>query len=649
MSLYHHKSSLFSVLFILGLLLISISCTTENTPVYTLSTSVEPAEAGTLSPTTAQAEEGESIQITATPNEHWEHVGWTGDLTGTTESTVFVFMDKDRNVTALFEKVDYPVTINVEGEGNVNTEIISQKSTTEEFPHASVIKLTAEPATGWEFIEWGGEVEGNDPEIEIEVGGPIEVTATFERIDYKLILNITGQGEVTQTILPATTTETEYPFETLVQLNAIPAQNWEFAEWSGEVSGTDPEIIVDMQNEKVINALFVTVPTVETKAASNIGENTAVSGGVVVSSGGRTVTERGLCYSFTSGGEGLTCIPGGSGTGEFNTAMTDLLPGTTYYIVAYATNSVGTGFGEQLNFTTDITFTVPKVTTNAVTDITATTAVSGGDVIYNGGLPVTQKGICVNSTPNVNLANKLGCTDDGVDNGAFSSTLSGMNPQTTYYVRAYATNQVGTGYGEELSFTTIAGSAPPPPSTPPPSGPTSPPPSSGGVQVALVFMDGVNLDVTINGSLIPSTRSFDYTFGGAGVKVISLSSNLVSMQLNPAQIRNSTLNNDGFGFFGYKAVNKNSSANLYAINDINNGNPEFWGQPASSNGLGVINNRSGDTVYGTKYPDPLFYLGWRYDPVNKPNDRNFESVWSNTGKVVITFLNLGQNHPNPVL
>tara|TARA_R100001143_G_C3360967_1_gene135592 strand:- start:12511 stop:14457 length:1947 start_codon:yes stop_codon:yes gene_type:complete len=647
MSLSQHNSFTITCLVFLGLLLTAISCSTESTPVYTLSTSVEPAEAGTLTPTTAEAEEGNSLKLTATPNQHWKHVGWSGDLEGTTESTVFVYMDKDRNVTALFEKVDYPITINVEGEGDVSTEMISQKSVTEEYPHASVIRLTAEPATGWKFKEWGGRAQGTDSEVDIEIDGPVEVTATFERIDYKLTLNITGQGDVTQTILPAVTTETEYPFETMVQLNAVPADNWEFAEWSGDASGTNPEIIVDMQNEKEINALFVTVPTVETKSASNIGENTAVSGGTVVSSGGRTVTERGLCYSYTSGGEGLTCISTGSGIGDFNVALTELLPGTTYYIVAYAINSVGTSFGEQLSFETDITFRVPNVTTKNVTDISANTAVSGGEVLYNGGLPVTQKGVCVNSSPNVNLANKLGCTDDGTGNGAFFSSLSGMNPQTTYYVRAYATNQVGTGYGEELSFTTAQGSSSP--SSPPPSGPSSPPPSSGGVQIALVFMDGVNIDVTLNGQLIPSTKGFDYTFGSAGVKVVSLSSRLTTMHLNPAQIKSSSLNNDGFGFFSYKAVNKNSDANLYAINNVNNGNAEFWGTPASTNALGLINNRSGDTVYGTKYPDPLFYLGWRFDPVNQPNNRNFEATWSNTGKMAITFLNIGQNHPNPAV
>lgn len=178
--------------------------------------------------------------------------------------------------------------------------------------------------------------------------------------------------------------------------------------------------------------------------------------------------------------------------------------------------------------------------------------------------------------------------------------------------------------------------------------PTTAEPTSG-TQIALVFIDGVNFDVTLNGTLIPSSRGFDYTFGSAGVKVVTVSGNITSMALNPNQIKVSGLNNEGFGAFGYKLVNKNADANLYAINANNNGNPEFWGQPASINPLGVINNRSGDTVYGTSYPDSLFYLGWRFDPVNQPNNRTFEAVWSATGKMAITFINYGVNHNNPAI
>src|SRR5680860_342420 len=115
-------NSLFIFILFLGLIL--QSCSTESTPVYTLTTDAEPAEAGSVSQSATQEEEGGMINVTATPNEHWLFAGWAGDISGTDESIVNVFMDKDRIITALFEKVEYPVTINVEGEGEVTLSLI---------------------------------------------------------------------------------------------------------------------------------------------------------------------------------------------------------------------------------------------------------------------------------------------------------------------------------------------------------------------------------------------------------------------------------------------------------------------------------------------------------------------------------------------
>ncbi len=168
-----------------------------------------------------------------------------------------------------------------------------------------------------------------------------------------------------------------------------------------------------------------------------------------------------------------------------------------------------------------------------------------------------------------------------------------------------------------------------------------------GTEVALVFLDGVNFDVTINGSLYSSNSPFDYTFNGAGVKVVAVAGDLVSMSLNSNQIRVPGLNNDGFGWFVYKVVNKDANTDMYGINAIHDGSQEFWGEPASNNPAGIMVSRSGDTVYGMQYPDPLFYQGWRFDPVNQPHNRTFQSAWSNTGKVAISFFNYGINADEP--
>lgn len=98
---------------------------------------------------------------------------------------------------------------------------------------------------------------------------------------------------------------------------------------------------------------------------------------------------------------------------------------------------------------------IPVLTTTAVTDITLTTAISGGTIIYDGGTTVTSRGVCWSTglTPTIS-DNK---TTDGTGAGNFVSNISGLTANTTYYVRAYAINNKGTGYGSAMSFTTEAG------------------------------------------------------------------------------------------------------------------------------------------------------------------------------------------------
>jgi uncharacterized protein (TIGR02145 family) len=94
--------------------------------------------------------------------------------------------------------------------------------------------------------------------------------------------------------------------------------------------------------------------------------------------------------------------------------------------------------------------TLPVVITVSVSGITQTNAVSGGNVIDNGGDEVTARGVCWGPTPNPTTANSK--TTDGSGNGPFISNITGLSDGTTYFVRAYATNSAGTSYGEEYSF-----------------------------------------------------------------------------------------------------------------------------------------------------------------------------------------------------
>ena len=195
------------------------------------------------------------------------------------------------------------------------------------------------------------------------------------------------------------------------------------------------------------------IPTVTTTAASTIAVTTANSGGNVTVDGGAAVTARGVCWSTTTGPTTANSTSSnGTGTGVFTSTMTGLTLGTTYYVRAYATNSEGTAYGNEISFTT---LGIPTVTTTAMSLITTTTATSGGTITTNGGSVVTVHGICWGTTtgPTTALATKTVVNNSTTP---FSGNLTGLTSGVTYYVRAYATNQYGTGYGNEISFTTLA-------------------------------------------------------------------------------------------------------------------------------------------------------------------------------------------------
>jgi hypothetical protein len=116
---------------------------------------------------------------------------------------------------------------------------------------------------------------------------------------------------------------------------------------------------------------------------------------------------------------------------------------------AYATNGAGTAYGEQMSFTT-IESKLPQVTTAAVTEITSTFAKSGGNVINEGSNPVIERGVCWSTSQNPTVNDKK--TTDGSGAGTFTSNIAGVVQGKQYYVRAYATNSVGTSYGDQKSF-----------------------------------------------------------------------------------------------------------------------------------------------------------------------------------------------------
>lgn len=203
---------------------------------------------------------------------------------------------------------------------------------------------------------------------------------------------------------------------------------------------------------KKFKTLNASIPTVETLDIDTVGVTFAVCGGNVLHDGNHPVTERGVCWSTSES----PCIldnytVDSCGEGVYVSQMNGLTKSTTYYVRAYATNQKGTAYGEQKMFTT--ASGLPKVTTSEVTEIKNSSAVCGGEVLSDYGFEILSRGVCWSRHRNPTISNIA--TIDGTGLGTFSSNINNLTENATYYVRAYATNENGTAYGEEREF--IAG------------------------------------------------------------------------------------------------------------------------------------------------------------------------------------------------
>ncbi|NTW31021.1 MAG: hypothetical protein HGB12_00025 [Bacteroidetes bacterium] len=201
----------------------------------------------------------------------------------------------------------------------------------------------------------------------------------------------------------------------------------------------------------VLEPAPATYPTLTTQAVTNIAGTTATGNGNVTADGGATITERGVCWNTSTVPTTANNKAISSGTtGAFTSAITALSVNTLYYVRAYAINSAGISYGNEVTFTT---FNIPSVTTQAVSNIAATTATGNGNVTANGGLSITERGVCWNTSATPTTANSK-ATSAGTT-GAFTASMTGLSVGTLYYVRAYAINAAGISYGNEVTFTTL--------------------------------------------------------------------------------------------------------------------------------------------------------------------------------------------------
>ena len=140
--------------------------------------------------------------------------------------------------------------------------------------------------------------------------------------------------------------------------------------------------------------------------------------------------------------------------GIYNNTATGLIPAQTYYARAYVIDMAkNVYYGQTIQFTTNPA-TLPTLTTINPYNIFPYKASSGGNNIDSGGVTISDKGLCWSTTSNPTIAsNKISNGANGIN---FTNTIRILQPATTYYIRAYAINTVGVGYGNEIQFTTAS-------------------------------------------------------------------------------------------------------------------------------------------------------------------------------------------------
>ncbi|OIO99452.1 MAG: hypothetical protein AUJ98_11185 [Bacteroidetes bacterium CG2_30_33_31] len=196
-----------------------------------------------------------------------------------------------------------------------------------------------------------------------------------------------------------------------------------------------------------------TTPTVTTGTAANIAQTSFdVNINNVSSDGGATITEQGVYYSSVNNPptNADSKINSPTGVGNYDVSLTGLTAGTTYYVRAFAINSIGTGYGSVISQLTNSpsvpTVSIGSTLPDAITSITTTTAnCNGNNATLDGGATITDKGICWNTGGSPTISDFTYSTGTS-GTGSFNANMGSLSAGTTYYVRAYATNSAGPGY-----------------------------------------------------------------------------------------------------------------------------------------------------------------------------------------------------------
>lgn len=323
---------------------------------------------------------------------------------------------------------------------------------------------------------------------------------------------------------------------------------------------------------------FDTKPLVVTSEVINIGDTQATCGGRIISAGDAEILSKGVCWSTNSNPTiDNNNTSDGSGYATFASNLRGLLPNTTYYVRAYATNTDGVGYGEIKSFKTAISDS--KIFTKDVINITNNGAISGGNIVADGGAPITSRGVCWSKTINPTISDNK--TSDGGGLGIFSSNITGLQFNTTYYVRAYAINMKGTFYGDQKVFTTQG-------------------------NLPVLSTNSVS-DIKSTNAKSGGTISFD---GGSPITARGICWS--STNVNPTIIDSKTSDGTGLGIFNSSITDLKANTKYYIRAYASNANGISYGDPKIFTTLPYA---IGDTCLGGVIAYILQPSDQGYDPI----------------------------------
>ena len=230
-------------------------------------------------------------------------------------------------------------------------------------PAGEQISLLATPADEYLFDGWSGAETGTSPSISIIMDANKSVTANFIKKQYNLTLKVDGEGEIIKEVIKQGIT-TDYNSGTIIKLTAKPADEWEFAEWQGAISGKENPKEITMTEDKTVTAIFrkrIAYPEVRTGGINRTGSFYAIiNNNYIKSDGGGTISRFGICWSSQENPTINDNVVEGTKDDSYNTyysaEIQELKSNSKYYFTAFVENERGISYGETQYFTTNYSY-----------------------------------------------------------------------------------------------------------------------------------------------------------------------------------------------------------------------------------------------------------------------------------------------------